>query len=84
MIINLSVGSSIFSKRYLRNAQVRNWKFKDGFSGFYNDIMPGVAFKITELNKVPGNMWVKVEIPGSNPQQYLKITGDEFANNFRI
>lgn len=84
MLILLSQGSTIYSKRYLKNAQVRNWKFKNEFPAFYNDIMPGVAFKVYDISKMPGNMWVKVEIAGSSPQQYLKISGEEFAHNFRV
>ena len=84
MIINLIVGQFIAPTRVLNNNQVRHWKFANECADIGGGIMQGTVLKIIDINKVPGNMWVKVELPHSSPPRFLKISGEEFAHNFRI
>lgn len=83
MVISLFVGKSIAATRVLNNIQVQNWKYKNECANIGGGIMPGTQLKIIEVNKIPGNMWVKVLLPHSDPPKTLKISGEEFANNFR-
>jgi len=82
MMITIDEGDSIISTRLLEDSRIKHWKYGKECQNHGGSFMPGTKFKVVELNKSPGNMWVKAEIPGSDPAQYIKITGEEFANNF--
>ena len=45
--------------------------------------MPGARMRTAELGTIPGSMWVRAEIPGSDPVSSLKIAGEEYAFNFQ-
>ena len=84
MIIALNEGQSIYSTRHLSDSNIQNWKHKNKSDRFSGSFAPGSAFKVVAVNKVPGLMWVKVLIPGSDPERFLMISGEEFAANFSI
>ena len=84
MIINLQKGQSIFSKRLLTEGMMRHWKYAQETAQLGGGFMLNTGFKIAEVNwATPGNMWVKVEVPGSHPTRYIKISGEEFSWNFK-
>jgi hypothetical protein len=83
MIINLQIGRSITPTRVIENARVRHWKFAAECSDVRGGLMPGAALKVVALDKTPGRMWVKVELPGHDPVAHLKIAGEEYGGCFR-
>jgi hypothetical protein len=83
MIINLVVGKFIAPTRVLNNTQVQHWKYAKECANIGGGINSGTLLKIIEVCKVPGNMWVKVELPHTSPPKSIKISGEEFAHNFR-
>ena len=84
MIIALNEGQPIYSTRTLSDNNVQHWKYKSKSDRFNGSFAPGSAFKVVAVNKVPGMMWVKVLIPGSDPQRFIMISGEEFAANFSM
>jgi len=83
MIINLQVGKSITPLRHINPTMVAHWKYTKECASIGGGLMPGADLRIAEISKIPGAMWVRVEIPGRSPVAYLKIAGDEYALNFR-
>jgi len=84
MIIALNEGQSIYSTRTLSDNNVQHWKYKHKSDRFGGSFPPGTAYKVIAVNKVPDILWVKVLIPGSNPQRFLMVSGEEFTANFSI
>jgi hypothetical protein len=84
MIIAINEGQSIYSTRTLSDNNVQHWTYKHKSDRFDNSFPPGTAFKVVTVNKVPGVMWVKVLIPGSKPERFLIISGEEFSWNFSM
>lgn len=83
MIINLQVGKSITALRFINPAMVSHWKYAKECASVGGGLMQGTALQIAEVSKVPGAMWVRAEIPGRTPAAFLKISGEEYAHNFR-
>jgi hypothetical protein len=63
---------------------IQYWKYKRESDSFNGSFMEGSAFKIIAVNKVPGRMWIRILVPGSDPPRYLKISGEEFSLNFNL
>lgn len=82
MIITLQPGDNIAPTRLIQQLRVANWKYASECGDVYGGLMDGTRLKVIEVSKIPGDMWVKVELPGRHPVAYLKIAGEEFAHNF--
>lgn len=83
MIVNLNVGDTIYNKRNLNNTMIQHWKFGSYCENYKDGFVSGTKFEIVELNRIPGNMWVKAKAL-SDAKRVLKISGEEYANNFGI
>lgn len=83
MGINVQVGRSIPPRRIINPTMVRHWKYAKECSEVGGGIMPGRNLKVVLTSNTPGQVWVKVELPGRDPVGYLKISGEEYAHNFR-
>jgi hypothetical protein len=81
-MINLQEGQTIYSTKILMDSKVQHWKYKDQCDRLYGSFAPGSAFKIVDVNRVPGDLWVRVLIPGSDPSRFLKIWGGDYSGNF--
>lgn len=84
MIINLQIGMNITPVRHINPIMVSHWKYASECANVGGGLMPGAIMRITEISKVAGAMWVRVEIPGRIPSAHLKIAGAEFGSNFRV
>lgn len=84
MIISLNPGNIITPTRIINPTMVNYWHFSAECSDIGGGMMPGTELQVVEVNKVPGQMWVRVMLPGRTPPGYLKITGGEYSNNFRL
>lgn len=83
MIITLSPGMHITPTRLIENARVRQWKYARECADVGGGLMPGAQLLVTEVGKVPGQMFVVAQLPGTDPPRALKISGEEFAGSFR-
>ncbi len=83
MILNLEKGRTIIAKRIITDTMISHWKYARENDTFGGSFITGSAFKVVEVGKLPGSMWVRVAVPGSDPAKYLKISGEEFAGNFK-
>jgi hypothetical protein len=83
MIIDLSVGSYIANTRPLIDARVQHWKYKNECALLGGEFVVNTKWQVVEVNKIPGSMWVKVEVPNSYGRT-LKISGEEFAHCFKM
>lgn len=82
LIITLQVGKTIKPLRHINPAMVSHWKYAKECASIGGGLIPGAELKIVEVSKIPGAIWVRVEIPGRTPTAYLKISGGEYAHNF--
>jgi hypothetical protein len=83
-LYQLSAGDNVSATRLIPAGMINNWKFTNECGFYGGGFVAGTTFLIAEINKVPGNIWVRLKIPGSSPVQYLKVSGGEFSSNFRI
>lgn len=83
MIIALIPGQHIAPIREITRQRIAGFRFANECTYMGSGIMPGTALRVVETNKVAGNMWVKVELPHTDPPALLKISGEEFAHNFK-
>ncbi|CAN5298694.1 hypothetical protein BH11PSE10_BH11PSE10_05580 [soil metagenome] len=83
MIINLQAGGNITPLRHINPTMVTHWKYAKECASIGGGLLPGAELRIAEVSKIPGAMWVRVEIPGRDPVAFLKIAGEEYALNFR-
>ena len=83
MIIHLKPGDNITSVRLITNESIRNWKYGSECENMGGSFASGTTFKVVEVHSLMGDMWVRVEIPGSDPTRHLKIWGDNLAHNFK-
>ncbi len=84
MGINVKAGQFITPKRMINPTMVRYWKDARECARIGGGIMPGANMRVQQVSNTPGDVWVKVEVPGSDPVSTLKIAGEEYANNFRV
>ncbi|MCW3092354.1 MAG: hypothetical protein JWP81_3423 [Ferruginibacter sp.] len=84
MIIYLTKGNIITPIRELNNTQVQYWKYGQECAYIGGGLMPGTQLIVEEVNKTPGMMWIRAAIPHSDPTKYLKISGEEYALNFKL
>ncbi|MEO5684597.1 MAG: hypothetical protein ABIQ88_18290 [Chitinophagaceae bacterium] len=83
MLNTLSAGDSVITLRLIPDGMIQHWKFKNECRHQGASFAAGAVFKVIEVGKIPGNMWVKLAIPGSSPVRTIKVAGGEFAHNFR-
>ena len=82
-LVNLSKGDRVYSIRFISNIMIRNWQFSHECEHNGGSFIGDTSFIISDIHRTPGNVWVKVIIPGSDPRRYLKISGEEYAHNFK-
>lgn len=83
MSIHVKAGQAITPTRLINPTMVRHWKYARECATIGGGLMPGARLKVVLVSNTPGNVWVKVEVPGSDPVTTLKIAGEEYAHNFR-
>ena len=81
-LVMLNRGDIITARVILHDQRIRHWKYGGECTPVVGSFAVGTSFNVVELNKVPGQMWVRVQIPGRNPPGYLKISGEEYAAAF--
>lgn len=84
MIISFRAGQFITPVRLINPTMISHWRYAKDCAAVGGGLLPGAELKIVELSKIPGAMWLRVEIPGRHPVATLKIAGEEFALNFRL
>ena len=84
MIITFRAGQFITPLRDINPTMISHWRYAKECASVGGGLLPGAELKIDELSKIPGAMWLRVEIPGRHPVARLKISGEEFAVNFRL
>jgi hypothetical protein len=83
LIINLQIGQAITPTRHINPTMVAHWKYAKECAGVGGGLLPGAELRIVDLSKIPGAMWVRVELPGRIPPATIKIAGEEYGQNFR-
>jgi hypothetical protein len=83
-IIQLKIGDRITPIRMIVPAAVRHWRYAHESDDISGGIMPGADLTIVALGTQPGQMRVRVQLPGRTPPGFLKIAGEELGLNFRI
>jgi hypothetical protein len=83
MIIALQSGQIITPIRLLNRIAISHWKYAGECGDVGGGLLPGAELKIIEISKRPGAMWIRAELPGRFPSAALKISGEEYALNFR-
>ncbi len=83
MIKALQVGMKITPMRDIRNERIRHWTYASECARLHGYMIPGVELVVVEVGRIPTRMWVRVQIP-TDPPKFLKISGDEYAENFRM
>ncbi len=57
-----------------------NWRYRTENADIGAGLTPAAELKIVEVNaSIPGNHWIRVQIPGRNPPAYLKLWGEEVS-----
>jgi hypothetical protein len=84
MIIALNPGQLITPIRVINRTMVSHWKYAAENADVGGGLLPGAELTITEVSKRPGHLWVRAELPGRSPPATLKISGEEYALNFRL
>jgi hypothetical protein len=83
MIIELNAGDRITLIRALNRIMVSHWRFAKDCADIGGGLMPGAELTVVEVNKAPGQLWLRAELPGRDPPACLKIAGEEYAPNFK-
>jgi hypothetical protein len=84
VIIALKVGQYITPTRILNSAAVAYWRYASECADIGGGLMPGAELRVVATSAQPGRRWVCAEIPGRYPTASLKISGEEYAGNFRL
>ena len=84
MINTLNIGMKITPGRMLTDIQINYWQYAGECDGILGGLMPGAELEIVEVNRIAGAMWIRVKLPGAYPPKFLKIAGQEYAQNFRV
>lgn len=83
MFINLQPGDIIALKRELIALRFPHMKYYKEWDALLTaGFAQGTKFKIVDMGKIPGNMWVKIEVPGACPPKLIKISSEEYGMNF--
>lgn len=84
MIIQLNPGDVVTPIRVLNKVMLSHWRFAVESADIGGGLMPGAELKVVEVNKAPGKLWIRVELPGRHPPAFLKVAGEEYALNFKL
>lgn len=81
----LHKGTKITPLRFLLNYDIDAWKYSNecddiGIAG----LILGAELEVVDDCRVPGAIWTCVKLPGPYPPKFLKMTGEEYAHNFRV
>lgn len=82
-ILHLRGGEEITPRVPLTDARTRQWRYASECDRIHGTLITGARLRVVEFSTLPGNMWVKVQIPGRTPPGYLKIAGEEYAAAFQ-
>ena len=83
-IVQLRPGNKVKTKRTLNDQIIKFWRYARENGNRRNTMLSGTILTITETNPGPGNSWVKLEIPGTHPPAFLKVSGQELAGQFDL
>lgn len=83
-IIRLLGGEVITPRVSIDDARVRHWKYRSECAPLFGTLIPGAQLEVVETSKQPGQMWVRVKIPGRSPDAFLKVSGEEYSAAFRL
>ena len=83
MIVELNPADMITPIRVLNKVMLSHWRFATECADIGGGLMPGAELSVVEVNKAPGKLWVRVELPGRDPSAFLKVAGEEYALNFK-
>ena len=83
-IFQLQLGEILTPMRFISPTMVAQWVFAKECSDIGGAMMPGAELRIVEKCDIPGKTWVRVQILSRSPDAFLKINGDNLANNFDV
>lgn len=83
-VAKLRVGDVLKNRHLISPDRVRQLHFARDCASVGAGIMPNSRFHVAEAHARPGDVWVKLAIPGSHPPQSLKFTGGELAQLFEV
>lgn len=81
-IIRLIGGEVITPRVSIDDVRVSHWKYRTECDRLAGTLIPGAQLEVVETSKQPGQMWVRVKIPGRTPHAFLKISGEEYSAAF--
>jgi hypothetical protein len=84
VIISLQPGMRVTPTRPLNEERVKHWKYAKECDRIYGQIIPGAEFVVREVGTVPGQMYVVLAMPGTDPERRLKVAGQEYAACFQL
>jgi hypothetical protein len=82
MLVALNVGQFITPRRRITPGQVSHWTYRRECASIGGGLEVGAELKIVAISKTPGQVWVQIQLPGSDPPATIKIAGQEYAHNF--
>jgi hypothetical protein len=83
-VFALKSGNRICARLPIDKSKVSNWKYAGECPQNFPMLTPGSVLEIFELSATPGSAWVKAYIPNTLNTMFLKISGEELANNFQL
>ena len=83
-VSKLEVGQFVTPRHLINHLMVSHWKFSHQCAHVGGGILPGARLEISEINPLPGQAWVKLQIHGRDPPSFLKVTREELAGNFDL
>lgn len=84
-VMNINPGTKIKARIDLNYIKISFWKYgREAVLHHSGGFLKGNEFKVIEVNKVPNNLWVRLENINSWPVKYIKVTGEELSANFEM
>ena len=83
-IFQLQLGEILTPTRFIGPTMVAQWVFARECSDIGGGMMPGAELRIVEKCDTPGKTWVRLQILSRSPDAFLKIAGENLANNFDV
>jgi hypothetical protein len=82
-IKDLKKGDIVRLTRMINPTMVSHWKYGKECAQIGAGLAEGTRLTVEEVHATPGDMWVRVQIPGRQPPGYLKVAGEEYAHSFQ-